>query len=197
MRFSMVLGLLVIPCVLSGQVTLRLEGPTTARANEPIQATLRVVEGNVSALEVKLPDNSILAVSQKNSRCAAQVDGTVKCVVYSLNDDLLQDAIGTVTLAGISSIGSREFNLIEGLGASPDGNSLGVGFSGFTVEIVPNPCDLTGDGAITIEDLDLLVDSILNEEPITWDLNSDGLQNVVDVQILALVSLGNLLCPLP
>jgi len=60
-----------------------------------------------------------------------------------------------------------------------------------------NRCDVNGDGAVDVLDLQVMINAILgiNTNVSTQDLNADGVVDVIDLQILANVVLGVGSCP--
>ena len=84
-------------------------------------------------------------------------------------------------------------------------NTAGIesGFSNEVSTIITggagtSACDLNGDGAINVLDLQVLIKVILGTQtmPGKGDFNADGHVNVLDLQILANVILGLRSCPL-
>lgn len=53
-----------------------------------------------------------------------------------------------------------------------------------------NACDINGDGAVNVADVQLIIDEALGVNPAINDLNGDGVVNVADVQIVINAALG-------
>ena len=56
--------------------------------------------------------------------------------------------------------------------------------------IISIACNVTGDAAANITDVQAIINQALGVKPAASDVNSDGVVNVVDVQIVINAALG-------
>jgi hypothetical protein len=61
---------------------------------------------------------------------------------------------------------------------------------GLVVQAAASPCDLNSDGVVNILDLQLAVNQVLGLAPCTADLDGEGRCDVVDVQRVIIAALG-------
>jgi hypothetical protein len=70
------------------------------------------------------------------------------------------------------------------------GGSVTASFSDPATITYISPCDLNGDGATNVADVQLIVNEALGISPLVNDLDNDGVVTVADVQIVINAALG-------
>jgi hypothetical protein len=102
----------------------------------------------------------------------------------SLAGGAVYDPISVET-AVQSNAPSVAMNQISVAGGGSDGASVTQFLS-----IAPFTCDISGDGAIDVVDVQTLADEVFGLIPAVHDLNHDGVVGVADVQKLINAALG-------
>jgi hypothetical protein len=118
-------------------------------------------------------------------------NGNVRLLVTGLNQTVIANglvAYATFTLNPQFLIGSTPVTLMNCTSSSALGTSLATGCTAGTVTAFT--CDINGDGAVNVVDVQLIVNEALGVTPAVNDLNHDGVVNVADVQIVINAALG-------
>jgi len=118
-------------------------------------------------------------------------NGNVRLLVTGLNQTVIANglvAYATFTLNQQFLIGSTPLALMNCTSSSALGMSLSTGCTAGAVTAFT--CDINGDGAVNVVDVQLIVNEALGVAPPVNDLNHDGAVNVADVQIVINAALG-------
>jgi hypothetical protein len=118
-------------------------------------------------------------------------NGNVRLLATGLNQTVIANGVvayATFTLSPQFLIGSTPVTLMNCTSSSTLGMSLSTGCTAGTVTAFN--CDINGDGAVNVVDVQLIVNEALGVTPPVNDLNHDGSVNVADVQIVINAALG-------
>jgi hypothetical protein len=129
--------------------------------------------------------------ANKTVSCAA-VGVSYNCIVAGLNTATLvdgQQVVLTVTVPRNAGSGTTTVSASSLLAAATDANGSANGVSlvapvPFTLSVT-SACDLDGNGVIDATDLATAMQQVVGVGACSADLNSDGVCNVIDVQIIA------------
>jgi len=184
-------------------VSLALTGPIgTVRAGTAITLTVAIngtASTNAAAVQFSIPsmgwtETPTIGTSEsgtpaKTIQCAI-VSGQLNCIVYGLNSNPLADgtlATLSVTLPRNLATGTTSLSLTNTLAADNNGSTVTVGAAAPFALSTVSVCDVNGDGTVTAADMTAALPYYLQQSTCTpvFDLNSDGVCNVLDLQILA------------
>jgi hypothetical protein len=96
-----------------------------------------------------------------------------------------------------SGNGTVAFQLAPNRTASPRSGAISVAGHEFTITQDRTGCDINGDGAVNVLDLQGLANLVLGiiACPANCDINNDGRPDVLDLQLLVNVILGYVIYP--
>lgn len=163
-------------------------------------ATPATFQADLSFDQQKLTFNSARAAAPltgagKTLSTAFLSNGDVRMVATGVNQTAIPNgliAYGTFALNSQFLTGSTTVTMKNCSSSNALGGVLATGCT--TATIRPFSCDLNGDGAINVADVQILINEVLGIIPAVHDLNHDGAVTVADVQKLSNAVLG-LGCP--
>jgi hypothetical protein len=134
---------------------------------------------------------AVSAAAGKSLASSAPQSGTARLLVSGVNQNAIASGIAayaSFTLSqqftsGTSSIGVSSCSAVDSSG-NPIVTPCVAGQIRYAV------CDINGDSAITVADVQLVINEALGVAPPVHDLNGDGSVNVADVQIVINAALG-------
>ena len=132
-----------------------------------------------------------LSMANKSLSSNVLANGDVRVLTTGMNQTVIAGGIvayASFTLQPVFVGGSSAVTLKNCVGSSALGSALATGCNVATVKAFG--CDLNGDGAVNVVDLQLIVNEALGTLPATHDLNGDGKVNVADVQKTVNAALG-------
>ena len=207
MRYLLILAAM---SAFAAQPTLTLSGPGTAVAAGSTATLTLAISGTsgsgLTALQVTVsalgwatvPTIGAAGTSDSKSVYCAASSGNLLCLIVGMNATALSDgtlATLAVTVPRSASAGTTTLTLTGIVGANASDTSVGVtAGSPFGLNIV-SACSLTGDATVTQADWTAGLPYYLGTSACTpaADLNSDGVCNILDAQILG-VAVGGGAC---
>ncbi len=128
----------------------------------------------------------------KTFTCAAPdaASQDFRCILAGMNANTIADGVvGTITLDIPASAPSGQVSIIPSntLGASGAGDPvpLTANTLNFTLASPLSPCDLNSDGLTNVQDVQLIVNQILGLAAATTDLDGDGKTTIIEFQRVA------------
>lgn len=176
-----VITLTAAPVRMGGVATITVT--LSGAAGAPPSAALAAVQWFFPARPgLIFPSPGAATTAAGKGLVCAPTNGRYGCIVSGGQTVLADGILATITLPAPAS--PDTFDLVGLLGCNAAGDSPGIAIvSGPPLTIVPiNPCDLNGDGTITLLDARNLIDQIEGVLPGLSDLNGDGKTDVVDLQ---------------
>jgi hypothetical protein len=98
--------------------------------------------------------------------------------------------VGAASFTLASSFGTSPsvVNLVNCMSADPSGNPLSTGCLAATVGLLT--CTVTGDASPGVADVQAMIDQALGLAPPAYDMNEDGVVNVIDIERVLTAALG-------
>ena len=138
-----------------------------------------------------------LTSANRSLSASVLANGNVRLLATGVNQTAISNGLVvnvTFTLnAGFLS-GTTPVTMLNCASASGLGGALSTGCAGASVKAASSACDINSDGVVNVVDVQLIINQALGVLPAVNDLNHDGVVNVADVQIVINGALG-LGCP--
>ena len=191
---------LVLSTVLPAQVVVTLTGPGTLVAGSTATLTVSVsgaAAANVPAVQwtLGLPSGFTTgtpALASTDPAGSIAACGPLACLVAGSATKLADGNIATipVTVPLTAKLGAATIPLSGVLAADVNGfNSAAAAGAVYSFAVSPSPCDLTGDGAVTVADVQAMINDTIGTAvcPIS---SANGGCSVVTVQQVVVATNG-------